>query len=132
LRFGVACLQLGAGLIAARIVYRLTENRAATVLTPAAVLLTPWAVHEHGALTPELIALPVMMGAALLSADPRHGLWVGVLCGLLVLIKLPLAIPAVVLVLVGADTRQAATCWGSCSAPRSPRGCATRHATGGS
>jgi hypothetical protein len=108
LRFGVGCLQLGAGLIAARIVYRLTENRTATVLTPAAVLLTPWAVHEHGALTPELVALPLMMGAALLSADRRHGAWAGVLCGLLVLIKLPLAIPAVVLVLVGADARRAA------------------------
>ncbi len=108
LRFGVGCLQLVAGLIAAGMVYRLTENRPATVLTPAAVLLTPWAVHEHGALTPELVALPVMMGAALLSADRRRGAWAGLLCGLLVLIKLPLAIPAVALVLVGADRRRAA------------------------
>jgi hypothetical protein len=108
LRFAVGCLQLVAGLIAARIVFRLTANWIATVLTPAAVLLTPWAVHEHGALTPELVALPVMMGAALLSADRRRGGWAGLLCGLLVLIKLPLAIPAVVLVLVGADRRRAA------------------------
>lgn len=108
LRFGVGCLQLGAGLIAGRIVYRLTASRPAAVLTPAAVLLTPWAVHEHGALTPELVALPVMMGAALLSADRERGLWAGLLCGLLVLIKLPLAIPAVALVLVGADRRKAA------------------------
>jgi hypothetical protein len=108
LRFGVGCLQLGAGLISARIVYRLTGSRAAAAVTPAATLLTPWAVHEHGALTPELVALPVMMGAALLSADRRRGVWAGLLCGLLVLIKLPLAIPAVVLVLVGADRRRAA------------------------
>jgi hypothetical protein len=72
------------------------------------MLLTPWAVHEHGALTPELVALPVMMGAALLSADPRRSVWTGVLCGVLVLVKLPLAIPAVVLVLMSADVRRAA------------------------
>ncbi len=108
LRFGVGCLQLVAGLVGARMVYRLTENWPATVLTPALVLLTPWAVHEHGALTPELVAVPVMMGAALLSADRRRGGAAGLLCGLLVLIKLPLAIPAVALVLAGADRRRAA------------------------
>ena len=108
LRFGVGCLQLGAGLIASRIVFRVSGNRAATVLTPAAMLLTPWAVHEHGALTPELVALPVMLGAALLSADARRGVVTGALCGVLVLIKLPLAIPAVMLVLMSADVRRAA------------------------
>jgi hypothetical protein len=112
LRFGVACLQLGAGLIAARIVYRVTEHRIATALTPAAMLLTPWAVHEHGALTPELVALPVMLGAALLSADRRRGVPTGVLCGLLVMIKFPLAIPAVVIVGLSADRRRAAV-WGA-------------------
>jgi hypothetical protein len=107
LRFGVALLQLGAGLIAGQIVYRVTGHRLATVLTPAAILLTPWAVHEHGALTPELVALPVMLGAALLSAERRTAIPAGVLCGLLVLIKLPLAIPALALVLMSADRRRA-------------------------
>jgi hypothetical protein len=51
---------------------RVTGNRIATALTPAAMLLTPWAVHEHGALTPELVALPVMMSADVRrSAPPR-------------------------------------------------------------
>lgn len=109
LRFGVACLQLGAGLIAARIVHRVSGNRIATAVTPAAMLLTPWAVHEHGALTPEMVALPVMLGAALLSADARRSAVAGGLCGLLVLIKLPLAIPAVVLVVMSAEVRSAAT-----------------------
>jgi hypothetical protein len=108
LRFGVACLQLGAGLIAARIVYRVTASPIATALTPAAMLLTPWAVHEHGALTPELVALPVMLGAALLSADRRRGAVAGALCGGLVLVKLPLAIPALVIVAMAADRRRAA------------------------
>jgi hypothetical protein len=109
LRFAVAVLQLGAGLIAAQIVYRVTGNRLAAILTPAAMLLTPWALHEHGALTPELVALPVMLGATLLSVDRRRAGPAGVLCGVLVLIKLPLAIPAVALVLIAPDRRRMAT-----------------------
>lgn len=108
LRFAVAVLQLGAGLIAAQIVYRVTGNRLAAIITPAAMLLTPWAVHEHGALTPELVALPVMLGATLLSVDRRRAGPAGVLCGVLVLIKLPLAIPAVALVLIAPDRRRMA------------------------
>lgn len=108
LRFAVAVLQLGAGLIAAQIVYRVTGNRLAAILTPAAMLLTPWAVHEHGALTPELVALPVMLGATLLSVDRRRAGPAGVLCGVLVLIKLPLVIPAVALVMIAADRRRMA------------------------
>ena len=112
LRFGVGCLQLIAALIGARIVFRLTGSRIASTVTPALMLLTPWAVHEHGALTPELVALPVMLGAALLAADPDHSAGTGVLCGLLVLIKFPLAIPAVVLVLLAGNVRRAALCAG--------------------
>jgi hypothetical protein len=106
LRFAVAVLQLGAGLIAAQIVLRVTGNRLAAILTPAAMLLTPWAVHEHGALTPELVALPVMLGATLLSVDRRRAAPAGVLCGVLVLIKLPLVIPAVALVMIAPDRRR--------------------------
>ncbi|MGH2867537.1 MAG: hypothetical protein ACRDNK_08215 [Solirubrobacteraceae bacterium] len=105
LRFAVAVLQLGAGLIAAQIVYRVTGHRLAAILTPAAMLLTPWAVHEHGALTPELVALPVMLGATLLSVDRRRAGPAGVLCGVLVLIKLPLVIPALALVMIAPDRR---------------------------
>jgi hypothetical protein len=111
LRFGVACLQLAAGLIAAQIVFRVTGSRLASALTPAAILLTPWAVHEHGALTPELVALPVLLGAALASTEERHAPLAGALCGLLPLIKFPFAIPAVVLVMLAADARRAAV-WG--------------------
>jgi hypothetical protein len=108
LRLGVACLQLAAGLIAGQIVFRVTGNRLASVLTPAAMLLTPWAVHEHGALTPEVVALPVLLGAALMSAEERRAPLAGVLCGLLPLIKLPFALPAVVLVVLSADARRTA------------------------
>jgi hypothetical protein len=107
LRLGIGLLQLGAGLIAAAIVYRITASRITAILTPAAVLLTPWAVHEHGALTPELVSLPFMLGAALASADDRRGPLAGVLCGLLVLIKLPFAIPAVAILAFAGDRRRA-------------------------
>ncbi len=108
LRFAVACLQLGAGLMAAVIVLRITGSRAAAALTPALVLLTPWAVHEHGALTPELVALPVLLGAALASVEERRAVLTGVLCGILPLIKLPFAIPAVAIVALSADWRRVA------------------------
>jgi hypothetical protein len=105
LRFGVGCLQVIAGLIGAAMVVRITGSRAAATGAAALMLLTPWAVHEHGALTPELVALPVMLGAALASAGSSRSSSVtaGVLCGLLVLIKFPLAIAAVVLVAVAGD-----------------------------
>jgi hypothetical protein len=108
LRFGVALLQLGAGLIAGQMVLRISGSRLAAALTPAAVLLTPWAVHEHGALTPELVALPLLLGAALFCVQARGAVAAGVLCGLLPLVKFPFVIPAVALVALSADTRRTA------------------------
>lgn len=110
LRFGIACFQLGAGVIAARIVWRLTENRLAAALTPAAMLLTPWAVHEHGALTPELVSLPVLLGAVALAAEERHARWAGLLAGVAPLIKLPFLIPAIAIVAASAAPRRV-TLW---------------------
>jgi hypothetical protein len=106
LRLAVGVLQLSAGVLAGLIVLRITDSRAAAILTAPLVLLTPWAVHEHGALTPELVALPLLLGAALSAASDRRGLLTGVLCGLLPLVKFPFAIPAVVLLAVSADRRR--------------------------
>ena len=58
-------------MLAAIAVWRLTENPWATALAPALSLLMPWTLREHGALTPELLAPPVLLGAALLAARPR-------------------------------------------------------------
>lgn len=109
LRLGVGLLQLGGGLIAGQIVLRITGSRLGAVLTPAAILLTPWAVHEHGALTPELVAVPVMLGAAMLSGEEKRAIPAGVLCGLLPLIKVPLVIPAVAILALSARPRRALT-----------------------
>jgi hypothetical protein len=114
LRFAVALLQLGAGLLAGLIVLRVTGSWAGAALAPAAMLLTPWAVHEHGALTPELVALPVLIGAALLagsssgsqSSESRRAAATGVLCGLLVLIKYPYAIPALTIAAMSSQPRR--------------------------
>jgi hypothetical protein len=108
LRLGVGSLQLLAGLFAGEIVWRLSGNRLAAVLTPAAVLLTPWAVHEHGALTPEMVALPFLLGAVLVSVDARRAPLLGVLCGVVPLIKVPLLIPAIVLLALSSSPRRAA------------------------
>jgi len=107
LRLGVAGLQLAAGVLAGGIVWRTTESRAASVATPAAVLLTPWAVHEHGTLTPELVSLPLLLGA-LLACRRQHAIALaGLLCGLLPLVKVPYALPALVIVLCSTDVRRA-------------------------
>jgi hypothetical protein len=58
LRLAVGIAQLGAGVLAGVAVLRLTENPLAAFVAPALTLLTPWALREHGALTPELLAPP--------------------------------------------------------------------------
>ena len=106
LRFGVGALQLGAGLIGASIVWRITENRLAALLTPAGMLLTPWAVHENGALLPELVALPLLLGGLRWSVEPRRAIALGAVCGLLPLIKVPLVIPAAALLVMSTERRR--------------------------
>lgn len=96
LRFGVALLQLVAGVAAGLTVWRLSGSRAASIAATAGVLLTPWAVRQHGALTPEMVALPLLLWAPLIQrVEP-----LGVVCGLLPLVKVPFVIPALALVLL--------------------------------
>ncbi|MDX6538287.1 MAG: hypothetical protein QOD37_2628 [Gaiellales bacterium] len=109
LRLCVGAWQLLAGVLCARIVWRLTGSRVATALTPPAALLLPWNLHEHGALTPELIAPPLLLGAVLLAsrAQARPAGDAGVLAALAVAVKLPYALPAAVIVLLAANRRRA-------------------------
>jgi hypothetical protein len=103
LRFAVGLLQLGAGVIGARIAWRLTQNAWAAAAVPALVLLTPWAVHEHGTLTPEVFGAPRSLGAALAGARRDGAVLAGVLAALFVAFKLPFVIPAALV--VGAAAR---------------------------
>jgi hypothetical protein len=107
-RLAMGLLQLTAGLLGAVVVWRLTASRAAAVLTVPVALLTPWAVHEHGLLTPEMFAAPPLLGGALLAGRRDRAAAVGVLAALAASFKLPYALPAVALVLVSADRRRAA------------------------
>lgn len=117
LRLAVACLQLGAGLLAGQVVWRITGSRAVAMITPAVMLLAPWAVHEHGSLTPEVVSLPPLMGALLAGRDRRAIPVAGILCGLLPLVKLPEALPALAIILTSRDPRRVAA-WavGVCAA----------------
>jgi hypothetical protein len=110
LRLCVGAWQLLAGVLCARIVWRLTGSGVATALTPAAALLLPWNLHEHGALTPELIAPPLLLGAVLLASRPggRAPGDAGILAALAVAVKLPYALPAAAIVLLSPGRRRAA------------------------
>jgi hypothetical protein len=107
LRLAVGLAQLGAGVLSAVAVYRLTENPWATIAAPALSLLTPWAVHEHGALTPELLAPPVLLGAALLASRERTAAYAGALAAVAPFIKWPYALAVIAIVLFSAAPRKA-------------------------
>ena len=98
LRGALGLVQVGTGLLAAAAVWRLTGNRPATAAAVPLALLTPWAVHEHGALTPELLVAPLLLGAVLLGTSARWTPLAGVLVAVAPFVKLPflLAVPAVV------------------------------------
>jgi hypothetical protein len=109
LRFVVALGQLAAGVIAAQLVWRITHSAVASVVTAPVMMLAPWAVQEHGMLTPELICLPVLLAAISLCRDRRGAPATGLLCALLVFIKVPYLLPAVVIVCLSAARRRTAT-----------------------
>ncbi|MCK9250112.1 MAG: hypothetical protein M0P31_14200 [Solirubrobacteraceae bacterium] len=104
LRAGVALLQLAGGVLAALTAARLGASRAWVVATPALAMLLPWAVHEHGALTPEPIGLPLLLGAGLAAARPGHAARVaGVLLAVAAFTKVTFLLPAVAVTLVARD-----------------------------
>jgi hypothetical protein len=72
------------------------------------MLLTPWALREHGALTPELLAPPVLLGAALLAARPKTAAWAGALAAVAPFIKWPYGLALIAIVLFSAAPKRAA------------------------
>jgi hypothetical protein len=98
LRAALGLVQVATGVLGAAAVWRLTASRAATAAAVPLALLTPWAVHEHGTLTPELLVAPLLLGAVLLGTSPRWSPLAGVLVALTPFVKLPfvLAVPVVV------------------------------------
>lgn len=108
LRLCVGIAQLGSGLLAAAAVWRLTGSRWATAAAPALALLLPWTAREHGALTPELLAPPLLLGAALLAARPRGAWLAGGLAAVAVFLKWPFALALAAIVMGSAAPRRAA------------------------
>src|SRR4051812_26392096 len=108
LRLAVGLAQLGAGVLAAIAVWRLTEHPWATAAAPALTLLTPCALREHGALTPELLAPPVLLGAALLASRERTAASAGALAAVAPFIKWPYALALIAIVLFSAASKKAA------------------------
>jgi hypothetical protein len=106
LRAGVGLLQLGSGLLVGTIVWRLTGSRLAAILAPAATLLTPWAIHENGAFIPEVVAMPLLLGATLLAARKRTAGLAGALMGVAVFVKLPMLAPLIILGVAAQDRRR--------------------------
>ena len=110
LRLACGCLQVVTGLLAAEAVWRLTANRLAAILVTPLVMVTPWAVHQHGLLLPEQLGAPLLLGAALLASQPRTARWAGILAAVAVFTKLPFLLPAVALV-VASPARATAARW---------------------
>src|SRR4051812_40607291 len=108
LRLALGALQLATALLGAVAVWRLTASRTATVLTAPLGLLTPWAVHEHGSLTPEVVAAPLLLSAALLSTARRSTPVAAVLAAAAVFVKLPFVVALVPIVALSAVPRRAA------------------------
>ncbi len=106
LRLAVGGLQaLTAGLVAVA-VWRLTGKAVAAALAAPLAMVTPWAVHEHGLLTPELVGAPLLVGGALLAARPRLAPAAGLVLSLAVFVKLPFAIPALLVAVAATDRRR--------------------------
>jgi len=108
LRIVVGAWEVAGALALAGVVWTYTNgHRWATIATAAAALVLPWTVHELGQLTPETTAAPLVAFGWLLALR-GHSAWVGVVAGLLVAVKLPMALPAFALVFVADDRLLAA------------------------
>jgi hypothetical protein len=110
LRLACGCLQVVTALLAAEAVWRLTAQRVAAIAAAPLVVLTPWAVHQHGLLLPEQLGAPLLLGAALLAARPGSARWAGVLAALAVFTKLPFLLPAAALI-AASPARATAARW---------------------
>jgi len=110
LRLACGLAQVVTGMLAGEAVWRLTANRLAAVAAVPLVVVTPWAVHQHGLLLPEQLGAPLLLGAALLAARPATARWAGVLAAIAVFAKLPFALPAAALI-AASPARAAAARW---------------------
>ena len=110
-RGALALVALATGWLVALCVWRLTAGRTASALAGVAALVTPWRLHESLTLTPESLAAPLLLGAALLAADQRrrHAQLAGAAAATAACFKLAFAVPALALACGAAARRHYAT-----------------------
>lgn len=70
-RGALACVSLATAALVAVAVLRLTGHRVAAGAAGITSLVLPWTLREHATLTPEPLAAPLLLGAALLAARTR-------------------------------------------------------------
>ena len=109
LRWAVGLAAVGQAALVAVAVRRLTGASGVAVVAGVASLLLPWTLREHGALVPETLATPLLLGAALAAsrAEGRWPLVAGVLAAFAVALKLAFVLPAVAVLLVAAQRGRA-------------------------
>jgi hypothetical protein len=95
IRAGMALFDLATSALVVAAVWRLTGRRWLAVGSGLLALLLPWTLHEHAQLTPETLAAPLIMGAALAG-----GRATGILGALAICCKLAFALPALLIALV--------------------------------
>jgi len=96
LRIGLSAVDLATGALVLAATWRLTARRGPAVAAGLLALLTPLALHDHALLTPETLAAPLVMAAALLGARPGRAAAVGGALGALAAAcKLAYALPAI-------------------------------------
>src|SRR5436305_515520 len=99
LRVGLSVVNLVTAALVLAATWRLTARRVPAVVAGLLALVTPLALHDHALLTPETLAAPLVLGAALLGARPgRAAALGGVLGALAAACKLAYALPAIGLV----------------------------------
>ena len=106
LRTGMALAELATALLVGFAALRLSNRRALALAAALASPLLPIELHEHAQLIPETIAAPLLMAGALLAARPGRSAWTGVALALAVACKLAFVVPALAIVLAGADRRR--------------------------
>jgi hypothetical protein len=95
-RIGLSVVDLATAALVLAATWRLTASRGPSVVAGVLALFTPLALHDHALLTPETLASPLVMGAALLATRPGRAAAVGgVLGALAAACKLAYALPAV-------------------------------------
>jgi hypothetical protein len=95
LRVGLSLASFATGALVLAATWRLTLRRWPAVAAGLLALITPLALHDHALLTPETLAAPLVMGAALLAARPGRAAVVGgALAALAAACKLAYALPA--------------------------------------